>query len=405
MSVVLLTNVLPGGLRGGGEIVTQSVVDALAARGEDVSVLGYRRRGATTPLGRYEQCVGTRPIETAAAGHRAIGWMAKAVAMGEPYSSAKYRSGAYIRAAREALAGRPRAVILDHAQTHFAIGGARHALPPLVFMAHNAEREMYAETAAAATGRAARWAHARESRKIGAVEAALVRRAQQTWVLTEADAGYFRELCPAADVRTLEVASMMSARAGGVEATYDVGLIGNWTWRANALGLEWFADEVVPRLPADMTVEVAGAGAEWLRGRRANLVVRGVVPDAQAFMSRARVVAVPSTAGGGVQVKTLDAVACGVPVVATRVATRGLRDLPPSVAVSDDGALFAEQLARFAAASEHDRLREEAARWSRARRRGLEESVVRWIDDLAASGDRAREAVALEAAVGARPAE
>jgi glycosyltransferase involved in cell wall biosynthesis len=405
MSVVLLTNVLPAGLRGGGEIVTQSVVEALASNGEDVRVLGYCRPAAATPVGRYERCVGTRPIETSAAGHRAIGWMAKAIAMREPYSSAKYRSRAYIRAAREALAGAPRAVILDHAQSHFALAGARRPLPPLVFIAHNAEREMYEQTAAAASGRAARWAHARESRRIGAVEAALARRAQQIWVLTEADAGYFRELCPAADVRTLEVASMMSPGPGGADPEYDIGLIGNWTWRANALGLEWFADEVVPRLPSDMTVEVAGAGAEWLRGRRVNLHVRGVVPDAQEFMCRARVVAVPSIAGGGVQVKTLDAVACGVPVVATRVATRGLEDLPASVAVSGDGAVFAEQLAQFAAAPEQARLRGEATAWSRARRRALEQSVVTWIADLAAPADRGHEPVAVEAAMGGAPAE
>jgi hypothetical protein len=117
-------------------------------------------------------------------------------------------------------------------------------------------------------------------------------------------------------------------------------------------------------------------------------------------MARARVVAVPSVAGGGVQVKTLDAVACGVPVVATPVATRGLRDLPSSVAVAEEGARFAEELARFAAASEHDRLREEAADWSRARREALEESVVSWIADLAPGGDRPQRAVAVEAASG-----
>jgi glycosyltransferase involved in cell wall biosynthesis len=400
MSLVLLTNVLPAGLRGGGEIVTQTVVEALARDGEDVTVLGYRRPGTASPPGRFEQPVGERPIETAAAGYRAIGWMGKALLKGEPYSSAKYQSRAYVRAAREALAAGPRAVILDHAQTHFAIAAARRPLPPLVFLAHNAERDMYAQTAASATSRPARWAHARESRKIGAVEAAMARRAQQVWVLTEADADYFRALAPAGDVRTLEVASMLSANGTGREPAYDVGLIGNWTWRANALGLEWFADEVVPRLPDGMSVEVAGAGADWLRGRRENVTVRGVVPDAQEFMSSARVVAVPSVAGGGVQVKTLDAVACGVPVVATPVATRGLRDLPASVAVADEGALFAEELARLASAPEHERLRDEATAWSRARRQALEESVVSWIADLAPPGGPARDAVAVEAAPG-----
>jgi glycosyltransferase involved in cell wall biosynthesis len=417
VSVVFLTNVLPAGLRGGGEIVSQSIVEALARAGEDVRVLGYRRPGPTAVAGRWEECVGKRPIETSAAGWRAFAWMAQALATGAPYTGVKYRSRAYVRAARAAVgspgarsaarpgpAGRPRAVIIDHAHTYFATAAARLPLPPLVFLAHNAESEVYAELAATATTRRGRWVNARESRRIGAVEAALARSAQQIWVLTEADAGYFRTLGPGADVRTLEVTSMMSA-GGGAQPAYDVALIGNWAWRPNALGLEWFADEVVPWLPSGMSVEVAGVGAEWLEGRHPNVAVRGPVPDAQEFMSRARAVAVPSVAGGGVQVKTLDAVACGVPVVATPVATRGLRDLPASVAVTDDGARFAEQLARFAAAPEHERLRRDAADWSRARRQALEESVVSWLADLAPPGGGAGPALAVEAASGGPPAE
>jgi glycosyltransferase involved in cell wall biosynthesis len=403
MGLVLLTNVLPAGLRGGGEIVTQTVVEALARTGEDVRVLGYARPGLAAAAARHEQPVGERPIETSTAPIRATGWMGRALATGAPYSSSKYYSRAYVRAARAALASGPRAVILVPAQIHFAIAAARQPLPPLVFIAYNAESEMYAEVAAGASGRAARWANARESRKIREVEYTLARQARQIWVLTERDAQYFRELCPGGDIRTLEVASMMTGSAAGRAPACDVGLIGNWTWRPNGVGLEWFAGEVVPRLPSDITIEVAGAGADWLRGRHENVMVRGVVPDAEEFMSLARVVAVPSVAGGGVQVKTLDAVACGVPVVATAVATRGLRDLPASVAVADDPAVFAEQLTRFAAAPENDRLRAEALDWSRARRLALEESVVSWIDDLAPRG--ARGDVALPAAPGSPPAE
>src|SRR4051794_23375996 len=157
VSVVFLTNVLPAGLRGGGEIVSQSIVEALARGGEDVRVLGYRRPGGTAVEGRHEECVGRRPIETSAAGWRAFAWMAKALATGAPYTGVKYRSRAYVRAARAALAGSrgpeagARAVIVDHAHTSFAPAAARVALPPLVFLAHNAESEVYGELAATAT--------------------------------------------------------------------------------------------------------------------------------------------------------------------------------------------------------------------------------------------------------------
>jgi polysaccharide biosynthesis protein PslH len=399
MSVVLLTNVLPADRRGGGQIVTQSVVEALAGAGEDVRVLGYRRPGSSPEVGAHEECVGQRPIETSSARFRALGWMARAVATGTPYTSAKYYSRAYVRAARRAIAARPRAVILDHAHMLFALKRLPRPLPPLVFLAHNAESRMYAEVAAAGGAGPGRWANARESRRIRGFESALAREARQTWVLTDADAGYFSELCPGADVRTLPVASMIAPDASAAPGR-DVALIGSWTWGPNRLGLEWFADEVVPWLPRDMTVEVAGGGAEWLQGRHPNLVVRGFVADAADFMSGARVVAVPSVAGGGVQVKTLDAVACGVPVVATAVAARGLDDLPSSVAIADDAALFADELVRLAASAKRERLRVEALTWSAARRRALGECVVGWMAELTASERRSAQA----AAVGA-PAE
>lgn len=382
--VLFLTTVLPGGLRGGGEIVAQSVVDALAGHGHEVSALGYRRPRSTAPELPGEVCVGVRPIETADAGRpRALVWMARALAAREPYSSAKYHSRAYLRAVRAALEADPGVVIVDHAQTRFAARHVGRPDPPLVFLAHNAEGDMYAQAAAAADGsRARRWANSRESRRIGEAESELAGRAQQVWVLTEDDAAYFRNLEPAADVRVLPVASMIGDRPEPAPASCDVALIGTWNWGPNARGLEWFSEEVVPLLPAAMTVEVAGAGAEWLEARHPNVTVRGFVPDAEAFMSAARVVAVPSVAGGGVQVKTLDAIACGVPVVATRTATRGIGALPESVAVAEDAERFAAHLERLAASPERDRLRGEAIAWSHDRRERLAASVTGFVAEV-----------------------
>src|SRR4051812_19142196 len=47
VGVVFLTNVLPAGLRGGGEIVPQSIVEARARGGEDVRVFGSPSPGPT----------------------------------------------------------------------------------------------------------------------------------------------------------------------------------------------------------------------------------------------------------------------------------------------------------------------------------------------------------------------
>ncbi|HEX8067698.1 MAG TPA: glycosyltransferase [Thermoleophilaceae bacterium] len=388
MSVLVVTNLLPAG-RSGGEIVTRSVVDALRSAGRDVRVLGYRRTDDRAPEAGGEVCVGRRPAETAGAGARALGWGARAVAGRAPYSAVKWRSRAYARAVEGELRERPEVVIVDHAGLEVVIPPSEAVAAPTVFVAHNAEGEMYGRLAAEARGPLRRWPYAREARLIRGVEARLVRRARQTWALTEDDASYLRGLDPAADVRTLDVASSIDAPAAAPEPGFDVAAIGTWSWHANARGLEWFADEVVPLLPAGTTVEVAGRGADWLRGRHPGVAVRGMVPDALEFMSRARVVAVPSVTGGGVQIKTLDAIASGVPVVATAVATRGLDDLPGSVAVAPDPEAFAAELVRLAAERDRERLRAEALAWTRARRERLGAAVAAWVAELATGGARA----------------
>lgn len=380
MDVLVVTTLLPGARRSGGEIVTQGVVDALFDSGLDVRVLGYVRKGDEHAASRGEHCVGVRPIETRAAGPHVLVWGARALAARAPYMTTKWRSREYLRAIRDALAERPRAVIVDHAGLHSVVDDVLAGDAPFVHLAHNAEAEMYASLALAA-GAAGRAVYTREARLVRSVETDFARAARQVWTLTAHDAGYFRSLSDGADVRELPVASALAALPEPIEPRCDVALIGTWSWHANAHGLRWFVDQVLPSL-GDLTVEVAGRGADWLRGRHPNVTVRGVVPDAREFMATARVVAVPSTEGGGVQLKTLDAIACGLPVVATAFATRGLGELPQSVAVADEPAAFAGELRRLARDPARYAARDAAIAWSRARSERVAANVASWIGEL-----------------------
>ncbi len=251
-------------------------------------------------------------------------------------------------------------------------------------MAHNVEGDSYETLASIADRPVRRWLNARESRLIREVELRLVRHAQQVWTLTEADAAHFRCVCPTADVRTLEVSSRIATQPPTEPISHDVGLIGRWDWEANALGLRWFSSEIVPRLPEDLRVEIAGAGAEWLQGRHPNVVVRGIVPDAQRFLAQSRAAAIPAVTGSGVQIKTLDAIASGLPVVATPTALRGISQPPRSVAVAETPADFADQLVAVARDSSRQRPDAEALTWSAARRTRFDRCVAEWVDELTA---------------------
>jgi glycosyltransferase involved in cell wall biosynthesis len=185
------------------------------------------------------------------------------------------------------------------------------------------------------------------------------------WVLADDDAEHFARF---GEVRTLRVPSAFSAPDVAVAKRYDVALIGTWTWHLTRRGLEWFLDRVCPLLPGTLEVDVAGRGGEWVARAGAPVRYCGFVPDAQEFLSSARVVAVPSLGGTGVQVKTLDAIASGSRVVATAAGVRGLGALPGSVRVAHSAEEFASQLTEAAQSPESLEPSREALGWTRTRR-------------------------------------
>jgi glycosyltransferase involved in cell wall biosynthesis len=77
----------------------------------------------------------------------------------------------------------------------------------------------------------------------------------------------------------------------------------------------------------DVHLVVAGRGTGELSADDARVDLRGFVPDLDALYAEASCVVVPLTDGGGSPLKFLEALAHGLPVVATPVAAAGLEDL------------------------------------------------------------------------------
>ena len=143
VDVLMLTNVLPGGRRTGGEIVTQSVVDALfKARRFHPGATSGLATGAPAPgscawadaLGRDSRAAcPRRALALAPAGHA------------HPVLRlSNGASRAYSARGRRGPGERPGAVIVDHAGLHVVAPPADRSGAQSVFLAHNAEGEMYA---------------------------------------------------------------------------------------------------------------------------------------------------------------------------------------------------------------------------------------------------------------------
>jgi len=342
LSILFLTTVLPGarGGRTGGEVVTSQVIAALRDLGHSVRVLGYGRPDYQPAEG--ETLTECRHIETHNAPLQAALWFARAFLRGRAYSIEKYRGRAY----REAIANTLRErrwdrVILDHAQTAWLLPMLSREY--VVHLSHNSEAQLYAEQAASGNV-LRRLAFEREAHLIRQGEKALARTSKCLWTLTQANADYFREL-GAESAIALPVPPMRlpdGFHPGRPE--YDIGLLGTWSWGPNRAGLDWFCSKIAPLLPPALKIAIAGVGAEDLIGRFSNLSILGRVADAAEFLGKARCIAVPSVAGDGIQIKTLDAIAIGRPVVATHHALRGIESPPLRVRVVDAPQEFAAAL-------------------------------------------------------------
>ena len=373
----------------GSEVASQAVIDALLKLGVRVTTLGYLRVGASAPAGATERSIGVRAIETSEAGYRALGWFAQGLLTSLPYSAAKYQSSAFVKRVRaEIAAGDIDVVVIDHAQLAWLI----NAIPsqvPIIAVVHNVEHEMYQALAADPSRRPwSRWVYRREARLIERLERELAASVDQVWALTEHDARFFAGITDRCKVRVIALSGEhANSRQAGLKFC-DIALIGSWSWRANADALAWFLDNVYPRLPDQISIQVAGKGAEWLIGRYHNVDYRGFVPDAQAFLAQARAVAIPTLSGGGIQIKTLDSIASGSQIVATSVALRGIENPPSTVTVADDPQQFAHQLVAAVVRTQTDAQLAEVARWTQERHRRLLDTVRSSLLSLVATTSR-----------------
>jgi hypothetical protein len=143
--------------------------------------------------------------------------------------------------------------------------------------------------------------------------------------------------------------------------------LGTWAWEANAVGLRWFVQEVVPMLPEGLDIRVAGIGADDTVAGAPSVKAVGRVPDAVEFLRSARVVVIPTQAGGGVQIKSIDAISTGARIVATSLAVRGIGEIPPHVVVVDGEQDFAAAVAGMLAEPPTGAEMEYSHRWATTR--------------------------------------
>ena len=131
--------------------------------------------------------------------------------------------------------------------------------------------------------------------------------------------------------------------------------LGGFDWPPNLEGIRWFLDRVWPRLsPGNgprFALHVVGSNPpeDVSAAGNGSVQVHGYVDDISDLKSRADVLIAPILSGSGVRMKVVEALAAGLPVVATSKGAEGLTAVPGrDLLVADDEEEFANALQRLA---------------------------------------------------------
>jgi glycosyltransferase involved in cell wall biosynthesis len=199
-----------------------------------------------------------------------------------------------------------------------------------------------------------RWAAALESRRLARYERVLCSRWKRALVVSETDRAVIGEF-PTLLVNSNGVdLTRFRPRADGRDPRRIV-FTGNLGYFPNVDALTWFVDSVLPivlRAMPGLSFAMVGARpartVRRLARRDPRIVLEGRVDDLQPALARSAVAVAPMRAGSGQKLKVLEAMACGVPVVATARAASGI-DADPGrhLLVADAPARFAHEILRL----------------------------------------------------------
>jgi hypothetical protein len=347
MHLVFVTSLVPGAEPTTGyEIANQSIVNALRRNGVKVTSFGFNWAGKGAKNISDAVVLGEVDVrsETAGAGEKAS-WVAKAFASQMTISSAKLRivSAGDIRAALAKI-GPFDGYVINGVTLAGAFPGL-FADKPSIYVAHNVEYKSAEENALSADTPLKRYFFRREAKLLRRIEFSLVGRAAHTLTLADEDrADLGVDLAQRSTVLPLVIGSVPPKNPAARTVKFDAGLIGTWTWQPNRVGLEWFARQVLPLLPRDFSVAVAGHVPAGFEALPANVKMLGRVADAAEFVRSCAVIPLVSQSGTGVQLKTIETFEFGLPSVATSRSLRGIGLLPSNCRRADDPAEFARQL-------------------------------------------------------------
>lgn len=223
----------------------------------------------------------------------------------------------------------------------------------------------------------------RHARAIREREFALCRGADATLVVSEAERARLLEGGIQRPIHVISNIHEPNPGPGLNEHRRDLLFIGSFRHPPNVDALRFLVKDIWPLLLAELPeAKLVIVGQDPPRGIASDVAgrieVTGYLPDLSAVLDRTRVWVAPLRVGAGVKGKVTQALASGIPVVATTVAVEGIPlTSGRSVLVADDALAFARAVIR---------LYRDPGLWEAFRTEGLEIIRTRYSTAVARKG-------------------
>ena len=161
-------------------------------------------------------------------------------------------------------------------------------------------------------------------------ELALIGSVDRTWVVSPVEKALLAESAPGAIVDVVSNIHRVRGAGPAMAARQGLLFVGGFRHPPNVDAAMWLAEEILPRIRAlrpDITLSLVGSDAPpaiLALGEHPGITVHGHVPDLEPLIDTHRFSVAPLRYGAGVKGKINQALAHGLPVVATACAVEGM---------------------------------------------------------------------------------
>ncbi|HZP27242.1 MAG TPA: glycosyltransferase family 4 protein [Dehalococcoidia bacterium] len=334
MRLLFLTPLFPYPPESGGAIKTWTLLEFLRDRCR-LDVLCFHRSELTAEQRDYAEMFPGSLLALTLDRQRDARNLLRSYASGVPlsvYRNASPQMTEFV--GRQLASTQYDAIFIDHwlmAQylpEHF--GGLR------LLHLHNAESVVWRRQVQFERSAWRRWLLRLEAFRVRRYERSLLARFDHVFAVSEADRQELRELrrdAPPLDVlpNVPDPRLLAQPPLEPADLPKDVLYLGTLSWQPNLQGLSTFLEEAFPSFPLALPgsrLIIAGSGApprlRQLAGAYREIEMVSPAPDAESLYRRSRAFLEPVRGGGGTKLKVLNAMARGLPVVATLDGAQGI---------------------------------------------------------------------------------